>query len=43
MKTISRIFAKVGAGVLMAGLAINFNACTKQSPVAPQKMVLTHP
>ncbi|MCH7677050.1 hypothetical protein IH879_19175 [candidate division KSB1 bacterium] len=32
MKTIRRIFAKVGAGLLMAGLAINFNACTEQSP-----------
>jgi len=32
MKTISRIFAKVGAGVLMVGFALNFSACTEQSP-----------
>ena len=35
MKTISRIFAKVGAGVLMAGLALNFSACTEQAPFEP--------
>ena len=35
MKTMSKIFAKVGTGALMAGLALNFNACTEQSPFEP--------
>ena len=35
MKTISRIFAKVGAGVLMAGLVLNFSACTEQAAFEP--------
>jgi len=35
MKTINRIFAKVGAGVLMTGLTLKFSACTEQTPFEP--------